>query len=117
MLDCEAASRLTIPAFRVAVAKRLVNEYGLSQSRAAALLGVRQASISKYLSSSPRDGIGTTASYISSKGLEEGLVRMALSGAKKAAISSSLERAATEPHLVRHVLSTKGLQLLKKSKP
>jgi len=116
MLDCERTSRLTVPAFRVAVARKLVNEYGLSQSRAAAIVGVRQASVSKYLSSSHSDAIGVTADYISSKSLDEKLVRMALSGTAKPVISAALEKAATDPYLLRHLLSTKAMQLVKKSK-
>jgi predicted transcriptional regulator len=116
MLDCEAASRLTVPAFRVAVARKLIREYGLSQNRVAALMGVRQASISKYLSSPRSDALGITAAYIASRGLEDRLVKMALSGIKKPTISAALEKAASDPYLLRHVLSTKGLQLLGKSK-
>lgn len=116
MLDCETASRLTVPAFRVAVAKKLVREYGLSQNRAAALMGVRQASVSKYLSSSHSDAIGVAADYITSRSLDEKLVRMALSGTPKIALSAALEKAATEPYLLRHILSTKGMQIVKKSK-
>jgi predicted transcriptional regulator len=115
MLDCEATSRLIVPAFRIAVAKRLVKDYGLSQSRVAALMGVRQASVSNYLSYQKSDAVGRTAAYISSKGLEERLVKLALSGTGKTAISTALERAATDPYLLRHVLSTKGLQIMKKT--
>lgn len=115
MQDCEAASRTIIPAFRVALARRLVRERGLSQSRAAALMGIRQASVSNYLSASGSTGTARLATYIYSKGLDQGLVRIALSGAGKSAISSALEKAAADPHLVRRILSTKGLQLAKKT--
>ncbi len=115
MLDCEATSRLIVPAFRVAMARRLVNDYGLSQNRAALIIGVKQASVSKYLSSSQSDSLGMAADYISSHHLEEKLVKMALTGTQKASISSALEKAATDPYLLRHVLSTKRLQLLKKT--
>jgi transcriptional regulator with XRE-family HTH domain len=103
----------------MAVARRLVKQYGLSQSRAAALMGVRQASVSSYLSASstPSDRVEKTAAYIASKGLEERLVKMALAGTTRPAISAALEKAATDPYLLRHVLSTKALQLLKKTTP
>ncbi len=110
MLDCEAASRLTIPAFRIAVARRLVLEHGFSQSRVAALLGVKQASVSNYLSSRQSARTERLASYLSSKGLEKRLVKMALSGSKKSDISAALEKEAADPVLARRALSTKGLQ-------
>ena len=116
MLDCEAMSRLTVPAFRVAVARKLVREYGLSQNRTAALLEIRQASVSKYLSSSRSDRVGSAAAYIASWGLEDALVKMALSNIPKNALSDALEKAASDPKLLRHIVSTKGLQLVKKSK-
>src|ERR1035438_882492 len=115
MLDCEATSRLIVPAFRVAIAKKLIKNYGLTQTRAAALIGVRQASISNYLSSHQAEAIGRTANYIASKGLDEGIIKMALSGSGKAGISAALEKAATDPYLLRHVLSSKALQIVKKS--
>lgn len=115
MLDCEAASKVIVPAFRVAIARKLVKDYGLTQSRAAAIIGVRQASISSYLSAPKADRVKMTADYISSKGLDVGIVKMALSGTRKAAISMALEKASTDPYLLRHVLSSKALQIMKKS--
>jgi len=115
MLDCEAASRLTIPAFRIAVARKLVHDYGLSQGRVAALIGIKQASVSNYLSLRQSPRTEALASYITSKGLEGRLVKMALAGAQKPAIFKALERAASDPSLARVALSTKGLQLMKKS--
>ena len=115
MLDCEATSRLIVPAFRVAIAKKLINDYGLTQDRAALLMGVRQASISNYLSSHQADRIGRTADYIASKGLDSKIVKMAISGTGKAGLSAALEKAATDPYLLRHVLSSKALQIVKKS--
>jgi predicted transcriptional regulator len=115
MQDCEAASRTIIPAFRLALARRLVRERGLSQSRAAALMGIRQASVSNYLSTPRSAETARLAAYISSKGLDLGLVRIALSRPKKSALSSALEKAAADPYLVHKIISTKGLQLMKKT--
>lgn len=117
MLDCEAASKLIIPAFRVAVAKKLVMDYGISQSKAASLVGVRQASVSKYLKAGKSDRVSEMAQFIHTNGLEMGIVQMAASGYEKVSIIKAIERASSDPHLVRNLLSTKELQLLKKSKP
>lgn len=117
MLDCEAASKLIIPAFRVAVARKLVQDYGISQSKAASLVGVKQASVSKYLKSGKSDRVSEMADFIHSNKLEMGIVEMAASGYEKVSIVKAIERASSDPHLVRNLLSTKELQLLKKTTP
>ena len=116
MLNCESASRTVIPAFRIAVARRLVREYGFSQSKVASVMGVRQASVSNYLSILKSAKTERLASYISYKRADDRVVRLVLSGAGKQAILAALERAAADPKLVRGALSAKGLQLTKKSK-
>lgn len=116
MLDCEAASRLIIPAFRVAVARKLVLDYGISQSKAADLVGVKQASVSKYMKSGKSDRVSRMAQFIHSNGLELGIAEMAVSGHAKVSILKAIERASSDPELVRLLLSSKELQILKKSK-
>ncbi|MDE1865453.1 MAG: hypothetical protein KGH94_02330 [Candidatus Micrarchaeota archaeon] len=116
MLDCEAASKLIIPAFRVAVAKKLVLDYGITQSKAASMVGVKQASVSKYLKSRKSDGVSKVAGYIHSNGLELGIAEMAASGSEKVSVLRAIERASSDPELIRNLLSTRELQLLKKSK-
>ncbi len=117
MLDCEAASRLIIPAFRVAVARKLVLDYGITQSKAAGLVGVRQASVSKYIKSGKSDRVAKMAGYIHRNGLELGIAEMAISGYEKVSVLKAIERASSDPELIQRLLSTKELQLLKKSKP
>jgi len=116
MLDCEAASRLIIPAFRVAVARKLVLDYGISQSKAADMVGVKQASVSKYLKSGKSDRVSKMAGYIHLNGLELGIAEMAVSGQAKVSILKAIERASSDPELVTRLLSSKELQKLKKSK-
>jgi len=113
MLDCEAASRLLIPAFRVSVARKLVFDYGISQSRAATLLGVKQASISKYLKAKAgkSDNVSRMASYISTNGLDHGILEMALKGSEKESILRALEMASSDPLLTGRLLSSKGVQI------
>jgi predicted transcriptional regulator len=117
MLDCEAASKLIIPAFRVAVARKLVLDYGISQSKAASIVGVKQASVSKYLKTGKSDRVSKMADFIHTNELEMGIVEMAASGYEKVSIVKAIERASSDPHLVRNLLSTKELQLLKKTTP
>jgi len=51
MLPCEISAKYVIPAIRLMIAKKLIDEYNLTQSEAAKLLGVSQPSISHYLNS------------------------------------------------------------------
>lgn len=48
---CEISARYVIPAIRLMIAKKLIEEHNLTQSEVAELLGVTQPSISHYLNS------------------------------------------------------------------
>ena len=48
---CEISAKYVIPAIRLMIARKLIDEYGLTQSEVARLLGVTQPSISHYLNS------------------------------------------------------------------
>ncbi len=48
---CELSARYVIPAVRLMIARKLIEEHGLTQSEVAKLLGVTQPSISHYLNS------------------------------------------------------------------
>jgi len=49
ILPEELAAKSVIPAIRALIVKRLVEEHGMTQQRAAKLLGVTQPAVSKYL--------------------------------------------------------------------
>jgi len=48
---CEISARYIIPALRLMIAKKLIEEHNLTQAEVAELLGVTQPSISHYLNS------------------------------------------------------------------
>ena len=50
LLPCEVAVKSVIPAIRSAIARELVESYGLKQKDVAELLGVTQTAVSKYTS-------------------------------------------------------------------
>ena len=50
-LPCKISAKYVIPAIRLMIARKLIEEYNLTQSEAARLLGVSQPSISHYLNS------------------------------------------------------------------
>ena len=49
LLPDEIASKSVIPAIRAMVARRLVDEHGMTQQQAAHLLGITQPAVSKYM--------------------------------------------------------------------
>jgi len=51
MLPCEYSVKYVLPAIRLMIAEKLIEEYGFTQSEAARVLGITQASISHYLHS------------------------------------------------------------------
>ncbi|KYH36987.1 MAG: transcriptional regulator [Candidatus Bathyarchaeota archaeon B23] len=48
---CEDVSRRILPVFRAMMARKLVGDYGFTQTEAASILGVSQPSINHYLTS------------------------------------------------------------------
>ena len=48
IIPCEIAVKSVIPSIKAAIAKELVEKYGLKQSQAAELLGISQSAVSKY---------------------------------------------------------------------
>ena len=48
LLPCEVAVKSVIPAIRSAIARELIQFYGLKQKDVAALLGITQTAVSKY---------------------------------------------------------------------
>jgi len=47
---CEVASKYMLPALRVTIARKLIEDYGFTQMTAASKLGVTQSAMSKYMS-------------------------------------------------------------------
>lgn len=46
---CESSTRYILPAIRAIIARRLIEEYGYTQSSVAKILGTTQAAISHYM--------------------------------------------------------------------
>lgn len=49
LLPDEIASKSVIPAIRAMIVRKLVNEHGMTQQKAAHLLGITQPAVSKYM--------------------------------------------------------------------
>ena len=63
------ASEEVIPAARVVIARALKEEYGMSESKIAQILGVAQAAVSKYLNKKCSASVERLCSSISSSDL------------------------------------------------
>jgi len=48
LIPCEVAVKSVVPAIRCAIAKQLIQTYGLKQKDVASLLGITQTAVSKY---------------------------------------------------------------------
>ncbi|RLI42860.1 transcriptional regulator [Candidatus Bathyarchaeota archaeon] len=48
LIPCEIAVKSVVPAIRCAIAKQLIQTYGLKQKEVANLLGITQTAVSKY---------------------------------------------------------------------
>ena len=66
--DYERVAKRFMPALRLNAARMMVGKYGIKQSEAAAMLGITQAAISKYLNGSAGKHSDVV---ISKKSLEE----------------------------------------------
>ncbi|MGC8599593.1 MAG: transcriptional regulator [Nitrososphaeria archaeon] len=54
---CEEVVRYVLPAYRSLIAKKLVNDYGLTQEEVSKLMGISQAVVSYYVSNKRGKGI------------------------------------------------------------
>ncbi len=54
---CEEVVRYVLPAYRSLIAKKLLNEYGLTQEEVSRLMGLSQAVISYYISNKRGKGV------------------------------------------------------------
>ncbi|MDP8023586.1 MAG: transcriptional regulator [Nitrososphaeria archaeon] len=54
---CEEVVRYVLPAYRSLIAKKLVNDYGLTQEEVSKIMGVSQAVVSYYVSNKRGKGV------------------------------------------------------------
>ncbi len=72
----EIALNEFMPAFRAAAAEMLVNRYGIKQDKAARMLDVTQASISKYLNGKSSRAVHDAGASIDRRHVEEFVARI-----------------------------------------
>jgi predicted transcriptional regulator len=103
-LDCENVGKIVLPAMRRAVAKELTDRYNMKQDAIAALLDVKQASVSNYNRrfSSPR--VAMVEKFLERSGVASRIAKMAASGVPKQRILAAMEGAIAEPLMMEIAL-------------
>jgi predicted transcriptional regulator len=100
----EKATKLTIPAVRIAVAITLSHDNQVTEAQIAKGLGIAQAAVSKYLTGNYSPDLEKLIDYIRQKKLERATVAAILAKKSDDEVSSSIEKAATEQNLIKLAL-------------
>ncbi len=95
MLDCEIASRFTLPALRMSVAMELY-KMGMAQMHIADILGVKQAAISDYLNGKLAPNITEIAKDILSSGMAMAIAQKIFAAPSKDYAISIIDEAASD---------------------
>jgi predicted transcriptional regulator len=102
--NCDEIFKITIPAVRIAIAKSLNKKYKMNQSEIAKRLGIAQAAVSKYLSNRYSTKIAKVERIITSKKLEQPIIRMIVAKRDKKTISQSIDRLASSGYMIKQTL-------------
>ncbi len=102
ILDYERALKITLPAARIAIAKRLKRDHHMNQMAIAGALGVAQAAVNKYLNGRYSAVVMATERRIVRLGLDRQAARKLLQdGDKRREI---IDRLASDRKLVEPIL-------------
>lgn len=81
--DYEGAMKKFMPAFKARAANMMIKEFGITQQRAAVLLGVTQAAISKYINKSTKSQTSVKINEKDVKAFVEMVSRNDLKGGRR----------------------------------
>ncbi|MCL5430135.1 MAG: helix-turn-helix domain-containing protein [Candidatus Marsarchaeota archaeon] len=99
--NCDDIFKLTIPATRASITKRLVLEYEMSQESIAKALGIEQAAVSKYVNGRYSPKIKRIVTFINENGLDKKISKQIYEGATKAKINKGVDALASSQSLVK----------------
>lgn len=102
MLDCEIASRFTLPALRMAVSIELY-KLSMGQDQIADILGVRQAAVSDYLNNKVSLDIKTIAKDILSSKIAEAMAKKIFAAPSRDYAISIIDMAASDDAVINIV--------------
>ncbi|MDE1870719.1 MAG: hypothetical protein KGI06_00580 [Candidatus Micrarchaeota archaeon] len=98
--NCEKAIKLTIPALRIAVSRSLSSEHGMSETEIAKILGVAQASVSKYLTGRYSAETKGLVKEIMADNLQHRIVKAITGGAGATETAKIIDSVASDSRLV-----------------
>lgn len=104
MLECEAVSKITIPALRMSVARSLSKGHKFSQEKIAQVLGVDQVTVSNYLSGSVSEYVKGVSNLITDERMDREVLDLVVEGAGIERINVQLEKIGSRPQLVRRAM-------------
>lgn len=89
-LNCERAMGLIIPAVRISVSKRLRKE-GMTQAEISRRLGIRQATVSKYLTGKYSSRLRAAERIVDSKGISANVAGLIAKGDSARQVSAAMD--------------------------
>ena len=89
-LNCERAMGLIIPAVRISVSKKLRKE-GMAQAEISRRLGIRQATVSKYLTGKYSSRLKAAERIVDSKGISANVAGLIIRGSGPKQVSAVLD--------------------------
>ncbi|MDE1810424.1 MAG: helix-turn-helix domain-containing protein [Candidatus Micrarchaeota archaeon] len=102
-LNCERAMGIIIPAIRISVSKRLKRD-GMTQAEISAKLGIRQATVSKYLTGKYSKKLKLAERLVDSKRISDSITKLVLKGKGASAVSDAMDSVAFKKDVVAAAL-------------
>ena len=102
-LNCERAMGLIIPAIRISVSKRLTRA-GMTQAEISSKLGIRQATVSKYLTGKYSKKLKAAERLVDTKRIPDAITKLILKGKGADAVSDSMDSVAFRKDVVAAAL-------------
>jgi len=100
----EKATKLTIPAVRIATSLILKKEHGMNETEIAKRLGITQAAVNKQLNGNYTPAIKKIVDFIMSNGLENEVVDAIVGGQGDDKVMEAIDKAATDRRLLKTAL-------------
>ncbi|HVC58476.1 MAG TPA: helix-turn-helix domain-containing protein [Candidatus Acidoferrales bacterium] len=98
-LNCERAMGIIIPAIRISVSKRLKKE-GMTQSEISKKLGIRQATVSKYLAGKYSAKLKKAERLVDAKGLSASISKIINQGRSAQQVADAMDAMAFRKEIV-----------------
>ncbi len=102
-LNCERAMGIIIPAVRISVSKKLKRD-GMTQSEISRRLGIRQATVSKYLNGRYSKKLMLAERLVDTNGVSAKITKIILQGRNASQVNDALDSVAFNGRIVSAAL-------------